>query len=1049
MREEYMTQLRRGVRLAHVVLLFALTGAGVAAAQSEDVGALQRQVAQLFQAGRHSEAKAVAQRYVQAARAHYGEGHVEYARAVSWLGHIYDSLDRYGEAEPLYALTVAILEKRLGPNDPNVGATLNDLASLYRKESRYDEAQAVYERVLAIGEKTFGAQHPNVGAVLNNMAGLYQTQGRYREAETYYKRALAIGEKNLGRDNLDVAKGFINLGRLYVTQGRYAEAEVLYKHVLAIREKKLGARHPDVGTTLNSFALLYANQGQFAEAEPLYRRALAIYEAVQGPDHPNVVTVLNNLGELKREQGQLAEAEPLYKQALAIAERTVGPEDVSLAALLNNLALLYRSQDRYGEAEALYKRALAIEEKKLGPDHREVGRRLNNLAGVYTAEGRYADAEPLYKRALAIEEKALGPDHPSIGITLGSMAVLYAEEGDTTKALAYQRRATALRIKLAEISIGREDSSKRQLRHGLSYFRFHVLLLNRVAGDASALLSESFKVTQWALQSEAGDAVAQMSARFAASSGELGETVRERQDLLAQRQAAEARLLVAIGDANASGTDNARKSIAALETRLGALDERLSRDFPEYVQLARPKPLTVDDVRAMLNDDEALIVFLDVRATGGKIPEEAFAWVVTKTDVRWVKLPVAPTQLATHVAALRCGLDQAAWDGEGGSRCASLINTAYQAADAAAGKPLPFDLARAHELYRALFGQIENLIKDKHLLIVPSGPLASLPFQVLVTANTAQATTPVETAYATAPWLVRRNAITVLPSVASLASLRKFAKASTATQPFIGFGNPLLQGPNGNDRTAWERQTCRGLSGPIQAASRSVHSTIGNFFRSGLANVEALRLQYPLPETADELCAVAASIGAGEGAVYLGEKSNEKTIKKLSANGTLAQVRIVHFATHGLLAGESEIIGATKAEPGLILTPPALATEENDGLLTASEIAQLKLDADWVVLSACNTAAGESDKPGTEALSGLARAFFYAGARALLVSHWAVDSEATVKLITQTFDELKTAPKIGRAEALRRSMLALIEKGNAYAHPANWAPFVVVGEGAL
>jgi CHAT domain-containing protein len=142
------------------------------------------------------------------------------------------------------------------------------------------------------------------------------------------------------------------------------------------------------------------------------------------------------------------------------------------------------------------------------------------------------------------------------------------------------------------------------------------------------------------------------------------------------------------------------------------------------------------------------------------------------------------------------------------------------------------------------------------------------------------------------------------------------------------------------------------------------------------------------------------------------------------------------------------MMGAAKAEPALLLTPPSQATEVNDGLLTASEIAQLRLDADWVVLSACNTAAGASDKPGAEALSGLARAFFYAGARALLVSHWAVNSEATVRLITKAFAELKADAKLGRAEALRRSMVPLVERGGGYDHPANWAPFVVVGEGA-
>jgi CHAT domain-containing protein len=109
----------------------------------------------------------------------------------------------------------------------------------------------------------------------------------------------------------------------------------------------------------------------------------------------------------------------------------------------------------------------------------------------------------------------------------------------------------------------------------------------------------------------------------------------------------------------------------------------------------------------------------------------------------------------------------------------------------------------------------------------------------------------------------------------------------------------------------------------------------------------------------------------------------------------------------------------------------------------------LKLNADWVVLSACNTAAG--DRPGAEALSGLARAFFYAGARALLVSHWPVESAAAVKLTTRTFAELAADPKVGRAEALRRAMQALMADASRpiNAHPAVWAPFMVVGEGGV
>jgi CHAT domain-containing protein len=327
---------------------------------------------------------------------------------------------------------------------------------------------------------------------------------------------------------------------------------------------------------------------------------------------------------------------------------------------------------------------------------------------------------------------------------------------------------------------------------------------------------------------------------------------------------------------------------------------------------------------------------------------------------------------------------------------------------------------------------------------------------VLVTETTKAAT------FRTAAWLALSQAITVLPSVGSLQALRKLPPARAA-EPYIGFGNPLLDGdPRDADHRQWAKEARATQSCPLDlevlrqrvaAAVKSV-PVLGGAVRGGGVNLPALRAQTPLPETAGELCRVAKALGAlgrERETVWLGARASEGNLKALSRDGRLGRYRVLHFATHGLLAGESEAILKAKAEPALLLNPPEDGAtpdqlEEDDGLLTASEVAQLDLDADWVVLSACNTAAGgEGD---AEALSGLARAFFYAKARALLVSHWYVESETGLKLTTGAFAELAANPRIGRAEALRRSMARLIQSTGHEAQPEYWAPFALVGEGA-
>jgi CHAT domain-containing protein/tetratricopeptide (TPR) repeat protein len=1091
--------LHSAVLIVLVMCWVAVWTAATHAQSNDDINALNKQVAELFRDGKYAEAKAIANRALDLAERQFGPDHPTVGTALNNLAEIHRAQGRYADAEPLYQRALAVTEKALGSDHLDVGVDLGNLAELYRVQGRYAEAEPVYKRALMILEKALGPDSSLIGQELNNLAFLYFEQGRYAEAEPLFRHALAIDEKALGPDHRDVGTFLNNLAALYGAQGRYGEAEPLYRRALAISEKTLGADHPDIAIDLNNLGILYRALGRPTEAEPLYKRALAIDERGLGPEHPRVSIHLNNLAELYVSQDRYAEAEPLLKRALAIDEKALGPGHAQVGGRLNNLADLYRAQGRYAEAEPLFERALAIDEKALGADHPDVGRDLNNLAAVYNAQARYVEAEPLLKRALAITEKTLGTRHAQVGTYLGNLAGLYSAQGrdaaaeplyeralvihetalgpdhldvgrdlnnlavhhfaqsDWQRAADYWRRSTGIVIGRARRGtlVGESQTGKRKSEASQVSWQFRDLIKaayrQSVAREEAALLREMFQIAQWAQSSDAAESLALMAARGARGGPKLATLTRERQDLVAEWQRRDRLRSSAVAQSpdrrNREAEAENVSRLAAIDARIAAIDKTLAADFPDYAALVTPTPISVEAVQGYLGAGEALVLFLDTSELK-PAPEETFIWVVTKTDVRWVRSELGTAALAREVAALRCGLDyEGSWSVKA-SRCSSLLNDAYSPQDHQGGTPLPFDLGRAHALYTGLFGQIEDLITDKRLLIVPTGSLTQLPFGVLVT-ESAQTARPISVAqFRDVAWFARKHAITVLPAVSSLKALRELAKESRAGEAYIGFGDPLLDGDpthfSGDAAAAKLARDARCPQPPQQPASLSDRGEMRTGVRSngGLVDITDLRTWAPLPETADELCRVAQDLGVDPAThLYVGANATETEIKRLSDAGTLAKYKVVHFATHGAAAGE--LSGAT--EPGLILTPPKEASQADDGYLSASEIAGLKLDADWVILSACNTAAGEAN--GAEALSGLARAFFYAGARSLLVSHWAVNSDSTVKLITRAVTELNADAKIGRAEALRRSMLSMINNAKDYeAHPAFWAPFVLVGE---
>src|SRR5689334_3417717 len=832
----------------------------------------------------------------------------------------------------------------------------------------------------------------NVSAQTNKIIELNRA-GKYSEALALAQKTLADAEKAHGPVHRDVAAALNNLGQVYGSLGQDAEAEPLYKRALAIFEKTGGLDSGDVAPTLTNLAALYQRQDRLADAEPLFRRALTIRERTLGTSHPDTGRSLNNLATCYEKLGRHGDSEPLFKRALAIYEKAGGPDNPAVATLLNNLGQVTKVTGRYAEAEPLIKRSLAIREKVLGADHPDVARSLNNMADLYERQNRYADAEPLYRRALSIRERAVGLDHPETATSTNNLANLLRLEDHVNDALPLLARLIVTGRAQVRVALpALYDAQQKQLL---------------ASGTA---LDDALSVIQRGAQSSAASAVNKLAVRLPAGNDRLAELVRRDQDLGAEAESLDKSIMAAVSKDRAkrdpSAEQRARERISAIAGERAKLQKSLSAEFPEYSALSNPLPLASGQVQSLLSADEAMVLFAVAE-------KESYVVALTRDGFEWKPFPVGADALSEKVAAFRRGLDIA------------------NASDAS-GKSGLFDLALANELYATLVAPVETLVKDKRsLLVVPAGALTALPFHLLVTEKPAMAIPDRFDGYRNAAWLLKRHAVSVLPSLTSLKALRAFARRDQNTKPMTGFGDPLFDPAQGaGDKRA-----------ALKSAARSVASVAyTEFWRgSGVDRTMLAQALPQLPDTADELNAVARDLGVAASDIHLGSDASETTLKR----ARLSDYSIVYFATHGLVAGDVKGV----AEPSLALSIPAQPSELDDGLLTASEVAQLKLNADWVVLSACNTIAG--DKPGAEALSGLARSFFYAGARALLVTHWAVDSAAATRLTTTTFDRIKAEPNIGRAEALRQAMLAYLNDASSprNAYPAFWGPFALIGEG--
>ena len=696
-----------------------------------------------------------------------------------------------GEAEKLYKQALEIQTKQ-GPESPAVVLLINNLGDVYKSQARYDDAEAHYKRALAMAEKIGGPNSLQVALVLNNLTKVYEDQSRFDDVEAASKRALAIREGKLGPNHPDVAASLNNLAHLYARLGRYAEADRLFQRSMEIWEKALGPKHPHLATALLNLASVYAEEERLDDAEALYKRALGIREAVFGANHSDVATVLNNLAQIYETQGRYNDVETYSKRALAIVTKTLGPSNPDTAKVIRKLGVAYDGQGRYADADAQFKQALDVFTKAFGPNHRFLATVLISQGHLYEHQRRYDEADKVYQRALAINEKARGANHPEAARVLNDLALVSIARNDPASAVAYSRKATA--AILAHATPGETGGRQARETGGLieqrsSFFVNHIASLaaaSRASTEpASALAREAFEIAQWANQSSAAAAIQQLSPRFGARNDALAALVRQDQDLSAYARDRDRALVDALsrpeGQSTAAQIDGIRKQIADTERKLTATRAQLEKEFPEYAALSNPKPMKVEEAQKLLGAYEAL-VFLVMGE------RESYVFALTRDGFDWRTIPSGRDDITAKVAAFRRGLDLDSMQ--------------------------LFDLNVANELFALLLGPVDALVKDKgHLLVVPSGALTALPFHLLVTEKPAAApqnkdrpTAEGAAAHRDAAWLIKRQAVSVLPSVASLQALRAPARADQGGKPIIGFGDPVFglragTGERAEDRT--------------------------------------------------------------------------------------------------------------------------------------------------------------------------------------------------------------------------------------------------------
>ncbi len=786
----------------------------------------------------------------------------------------------------------------------------------------------------------------------------------------------------LGLEDMGSIRSLSNLIDLQIESGDSVGAIDNINRLLEIYERAGEANSAGTGHYWAYLANQLRALGRFAEATSALDRAETLSLDAASDDLSYRIDLYE--ARLYAAQGQTESAFAKAEESLAGRLRTANAQGHRFwrpAQSSRILGDIYFQTGDNSQALANFNKALDLTLRDSRQERPAVASAEYRIARALVELGDTVGARPHIDRATQIVQDYFG-ESPFAAYMLAISATIASQDGDWDTAWSLFQETLAM-VNSDPVINERATflSVSPELRDLVG---IAIPILFEEAGRRPAMQQEilavAFEVAQRAQTIEAARAVAQTSARVASGDSELQSLVRDLQNSVNARR--QARFVLGTMLNPPEGAAVPERDIAAQTERVRLAASRI--DAVEAALQSRFPEYGSITFGAQLTAADAA-TFLR--------PGEVLLVTLPWDNATWSFLLSGDGQLRTHTSALSK------------TEIAAGVAALRRAFRPRAGRLPEFDMAASNRFYNDLFGDLADEIKSADVVhFVGSGALLSFPLSVLVTAPAND--------YRDARWLVQDVAVGTLPAVRSLADLRRNAETERAVPSYLGVGAPPLQGADNaelySDTVACERS---------DDASAAIASALA-----------------PLPAAAEELRDTARLIGGGA-EVLTGAGATEAGVR----DRDLSQVSILHFATHAVLPFELGCL----AEPALVLSPTDGGSHGDDGLLTASEVAGLELNADFVVLSACNTA-GPGQQFGGEALSGLAASFFFAGANSVLATHWEIEDEAAKQIATTTIANYASDDAAARAVALQAAQVELLGTAR-YSHPFFWGAYSLIG----